>query len=111
VRAAGAAAAGRQPIIDEPAAARRLARRDRPDWAIGAIKSLEALSSICQHVGAIVLPGPVSIARVQRVFDAEGRCLDPQVEKRIRSVATNLLDYIRGAICPRMALEAIVRSV
>lgn len=77
---------------------------------IGAIKSLEALSSVCSHVGAIVLPGPVSVARVQRVFDAEGRCTDAGVERRIRSVATNLIDYIRGSICPRIALEAMVRG-
>jgi chromate reductase len=77
---------------------------------IGAIKSLEALSSVCAHVGAIVLPGPVSVAKVQDVFDKEGRCRDSTVEKRIRSVATNLLDYIRGSICPRIALEAMVRG-
>ena len=31
---------------------------------IGAIKSLEQLRSVCSHVGAIVLPGPVSVANV-----------------------------------------------
>jgi FMN reductase len=77
---------------------------------IGAIKSLEALGSVCAHVGAIVLPGPVSVAKVREVFDSEGRCLDSVVEKQIRSVATNLIDYIRGSICPRVALEAMVRA-
>ncbi len=78
--------------------------------AIGAIKSLEALASVCSHVGAIVLPGPVSVANVQKVFDEQGRCLEPGVEKRVRSVAKNLIDYIHGAICPRVALEAMVRE-
>ena len=32
--------------------------------AIGAIKSLEQLRGVCSHVGAIVLPGPVSVAGV-----------------------------------------------
>ena len=77
---------------------------------IGAIKSLEALGSVCADVGAIVLPGPVSVAKVREVFDSEGRCLDSVVEKQIRSVATNLIDYIRGNICPRVALEAMVRA-
>jgi chromate reductase len=77
---------------------------------IGAIKSLEALASVCTHVGAIVLPGAVSVAGVQRMFDSEGRCLDAGVEKRIRSVASNLIDYIHGNICPRIALEEIVRG-
>jgi chromate reductase len=77
---------------------------------IGAIKSLEHLRSVCAHVGAIVLPALVSVPRVQTVFDEQGRCLDPRMEKRIRSLASTLLDYIRGAVCPRIALEAIIRE-
>jgi FMN reductase len=76
---------------------------------IGAIKALEHLRSVCSHVGAIVLPGPVSVAGVQKVFDAEGRCVDAGIEKRIRGVATNLIDYIHTNICPRVALEEMVR--
>ncbi len=76
---------------------------------IGAIKSLEQLRSVLSHVGAIVLPGPVSVAGVQRVFDEDGRCGDPEIETRIRGVATQLIDYIRGNICPRLALEEMVR--
>ncbi len=76
---------------------------------IGAIKALEHLRSVCSHVGAIVLPGPVSVAGVQRLFDDDGNCLDESIEKRIRGLATNLLDYIRGSICPRVALEEAVR--
>jgi FMN reductase len=76
---------------------------------IGAIKALEHLRSVLSHIGAIVLPGPVSVAGVQSVFDDEGRCLDEQIEKRIRSVATNLIDYTRRNICPRVALEAMTR--
>jgi len=77
---------------------------------IGAIKSLEGLASVCTHVGAIVLPGAVSVAGVQQLFDSEGRCLDRAVEKRIRSVASNLVNYIHGNICPRIALEQMVRE-
>jgi len=77
---------------------------------IGAIKTLEQLRGVCSHVGAIVLPGPVSVARVQSVFDENGRCLDERVEKRIRSVATTLNDYIHQNICPAIALEAMVRG-
>lgn len=77
---------------------------------IGAIKALEHLRSVCSHVGAIVLPGPVSVAGVSKVFDQEGRCLDAAAEKRIRGVATTLIDYIEDAICPRVCLEEMVRS-
>lgn len=77
---------------------------------IGAIKSLEQLRGVCSHVGAIVLPGPVSVAGVQGMFDDAGNCTDAGTEKRIRSVATNLVDYIRGNICPRIALEQMARE-
>ena len=77
---------------------------------IGAIKALEHLRSVASHVGAIVLPGPVSIAGVQDVFGEDGRCLDEHIEKRIRELATHLLDYIHENICPRVALEAMVRE-
>jgi len=77
---------------------------------IGAIKSLEHLRSVCSHVGGIVLPGPVSIAGVHQVFDNEGKCLDPSVEKRLRGLGRNLTDYIRQNICPRIALEQMVRE-
>ena len=76
---------------------------------IGAIKALEHLRSVCSHIGAIVLPGPVSIARVQDLFDEDGRSRDQATEQRIRGVATTLLDYIRRNICPRVTLEEMAR--
>src|SRR6202045_5418628 len=55
--------------------------------SIGAIKSLEHLRGVVSHIGAIVLPLPISIANVQRVFDREGRVLEPGVEQLVRQVA------------------------
>lgn len=77
---------------------------------IGAIKALEHLRSVCSHIGSVVLPGPVSVAGVQSVFDDEGRCLDAKVESRIRRCATNLIDYIHHHVCPKAALEAMARA-
>ena len=77
---------------------------------IGAIKSLEQLRGVCSHVGALVLPGPVSIAGVNRVFDEQGNCTDQAVEAQVRRVATNLLDYLHQHVCPLYALEAMVRK-
>ncbi len=77
---------------------------------IGAIKSLEMLRSICSHVGCLVLPGPVSVAGVNKAFDEDGNVLDPAVEKSVRGVATGLLDHIHENVCPRVALEAMVRE-
>jgi len=78
--------------------------------AIGAIKSLESLRGVCSHVGAIVLPGPVSVASCREVFNEDGSCNEERTEARIRGVATNLMHYIEDNICPRISLEAMVRG-
>jgi chromate reductase, NAD(P)H dehydrogenase (quinone) len=78
--------------------------------SIGAIKSLEHLRGVASHIGAIPLPLAVSVPNVQRVFDTSGRCLDPAIEKMIRSVGTNLLNYIRQNVCPRITLERVLRE-
>ena len=77
---------------------------------IGAIKSLEMLRSVCSHVGCLVLPGPVSVAGVNRVFAEDGTVLDDEIDKQVRGVATRLLHHIQENVCPRIALEAMVRE-
>src|SRR6266851_1447122 len=78
--------------------------------SIGAIKSLEHLRGVVSHVGAIVLPLPISIANVQKVFDREGRVLEPGVEKLVRQAAGNILGYIERNICPTVTLERLLRE-
>lgn len=77
---------------------------------IGAIKALEHLRSVCSHVGAIVLPGPVSVAGVNRLFDAQGHCLDATIEQRIRALSHKLVDYLLDTTCPDEAFEQLVRG-
>ena len=77
---------------------------------IGALKSLEHLRGVVSHVGAIALPLPTSIANVQKVFDRDGHILEPDVEKMVRGVATNLMNYIGRSICPAVALERLLRE-
>ena len=77
---------------------------------IGAIKSLEQLRSVCSHVGALVLPGSVSIAGVQKSFDSEGRCTDSGVEESLRGIAGSLLEFIQTYVCPKHVLEEMVRE-
>ena len=60
----------------------------------GAIKSLEQLRCVLSHIGAIVLPGPVSVANVDNVFGSDGLCEDPTIEKRLRELVHILMDYI-----------------
>ena len=77
---------------------------------IGAIKALEHLRSVCSHVGAMVLPGTVSVARVQEIFDAQGRCTNKNIEKRLRLLAQNLIEYLNKHVCPYDVLEETVRG-
>lgn len=78
--------------------------------AIGAIKSLEHLRSVCSHIGGMVLPLAISVPQVNKVFDTDGKCLDPNIEKVVRGVATRLMDYMENHVCPKLTLEAILRS-
>ena len=64
--------------------------------SIGAVKALEHLASVCLNEGAIVLPGFVSVARVHKVFSAQGKCSDQDIEKRVRGLANILLNYIQN---------------
>ncbi|GBD88179.1 FMN-dependent NADPH-azoreductase [bacterium BMS3Abin03] len=78
--------------------------------SIGAIKSLEQLRSICSHVGALVLPSPVSIANVRSVFDVDGNCKNEKVEQRLKTLATEMIKYAEQHIYPRHAFEEQVRE-
>jgi NAD(P)H-dependent FMN reductase len=76
----------------------------------GAIKSLEHLRSICAHLGALALPGSVSIPQAGKVFDKDGHCLDPRVEKSIRRMARKLLAFIHDTTSPNVGMEVMSRS-
>ena len=77
---------------------------------IGAIKALEHLRSVCAHVGGIVLPNSISVPFVDTMFDAQGLCLDPKVEKKIRGLAKDLLEFIQNHIWPKECQEENVRQ-
>lgn len=77
---------------------------------IGAIKSIEQLRGVCGHTGALVVPGAVSIANVQRAFDETGRCTDAGTEAALRSLPAELLSFARDYVCPRFIMEAMIRE-
>lgn len=77
---------------------------------IGAIKSLEQLRGVCAHVGGLVLPGAISIAGVRSAFDEDGNCVDQGAENALRRVASSLVSFIEEYVCPKFALEEIVRQ-
>ena len=68
---------------------------------IGAIKSLEHLKGVMAHIGALVVPGSISVSSVQSAFDAEtGACQDPNTEAALRDVAASLLTSCRTTCAP-----------
>lgn len=77
---------------------------------IGAIKSLEQLRGICGHVGAVVVPGAMSVAGVRAVFDDDGNCTDPATEAALQKFAGSVLEFIQDYVCPKHELEAMVRG-
>ena len=77
---------------------------------IGAVKALEHLQSVCLHVGALVLPGYVSVARVRTLFDEEGHCLDEGTDRRVRRLASELVRYIYEVRCTEISFEEWARS-
>ncbi len=61
---------------------------------IGAVKAIEHLSSVCHHVGAIVVPGAVSVAHVDKKFNDKGECLDENLVNRLNRLMHQLTKFI-----------------
>jgi len=61
---------------------------------MGAIKSIEALRGVCNHIGGLVLPNSTSVAHINDKFDSEGNCIDEKTDRRIRRVGTSLVKFI-----------------
>ncbi|MCA9278693.1 MAG: NAD(P)H-dependent oxidoreductase [Phycisphaeraceae bacterium] len=77
---------------------------------IGAIKALEHLRSVCSHLGALVLPGPISVANAGAIFDDNGNCTDASIEKAIRGLADQLVEYVRTFTVGKCSLEESARA-
>ncbi|MCB9219832.1 MAG: NAD(P)H-dependent oxidoreductase [Ignavibacteriales bacterium] len=61
---------------------------------LGAVKSLEHLRSVCSHIGGFALPRAVSVSHVEDRFSEDGKSLDTMVEKEIRNLAKNLINFL-----------------
>ena len=61
---------------------------------IGALKAMEHLRSICDHIGAVVAPGSRTLAEVHRLFDEQGHLQDPQAQAVVTEVALNLDTFL-----------------
>jgi len=62
----------------------------------GAIRALEHLHSSLNQIGAWVLPPGVSVPSADRVFDADGTCVDEQVERLLLQTGEQLLARVRS---------------
>lgn len=63
---------------------------------LGAIKALEHLRSVCSHIGAIVLPYPVSVAEAHNKMDDSGACTDEDLIELMESCAAQLVNYTQS---------------
>lgn len=70
----------------------------------GAVKSLDHLRSVCAHMGAIVMPYPVSVPIAHEILPQEDVCADPEIDRMLREVGTQLLLFSQRH-------KAIARSV
>ncbi|MDX1639141.1 MAG: NAD(P)H-dependent oxidoreductase [Balneolaceae bacterium] len=61
---------------------------------IGAIKALEHLRSVASHVGAIVLPEVVSIARVRDQFDEHDHLKNEELRNLLTGLLGQLIRYL-----------------
>jgi NAD(P)H-dependent FMN reductase len=78
---------------------------------IGAIKSVEHLRSVLAHVGALVVPGSISVAGIQTAFDRNtGALTDASTEEALRGLARTLVTFMKDYVCPRYILESQVRD-
>ena len=78
---------------------------------IGAIKSVEQLRGVLAHIGALVVPGSVSVAGIQAAFDRNtGAVTDASTEEALRGLARTLVTFMKDYVCPRYILESQVRD-
>lgn len=78
--------------------------------AIGAVKSLEHLASVCRHTGAIVMPKYVSVPFADKAFDSEGNITDEIIDNRLRQLVRELIQYLRETTRPSTSYENVVRD-
>jgi len=77
---------------------------------MGAVKSLEQLRSVCFHVGALVLPGSVSIPMSRFVFDEDGNCLDAEIGMLIKDCISRLVQFVQDMKSPEISTEDMSKS-
>jgi chromate reductase len=61
----------------------------------GGVRSLAMLRAILSHLGVIVVPTQLGIARANEAFDADGNLHDERQKDTIRSIGAEVLTFVR----------------
>jgi chromate reductase len=61
----------------------------------GGVRSLAMLRAILSHLGVIVVPTQLGIARANEAFDANGNLQDERQRETIRSIGAEVVTFVR----------------
>jgi chromate reductase len=61
----------------------------------GGVRSLAMLRAILSHLGVVVVPANLSIARANEAFDADGNLQDERQRETIRSIGAEVVTFVR----------------
>jgi chromate reductase, NAD(P)H dehydrogenase (quinone) len=61
----------------------------------GGVRSLAMLRAILSHLGVVVVPMNLSIARASEAFDADGNLQDERQRETIRSIGAEVVTFVR----------------
>lgn len=62
---------------------------------LGGVRSLAMLRAILAHLGVIIVPTQLGIARANEAFDANGNLIDARQSETIRSIGAEVVTFIR----------------
>ena len=92
----GVAARSRRPRSagGVPRQAHRADERPRPAcWA--GLRGLVHVRAILGNLGCVVLPDQVAVPKAREAFDAEGRLVDPEQQRRVQGLGRTLVEHGR----------------
>jgi chromate reductase, NAD(P)H dehydrogenase (quinone) len=61
----------------------------------GGVRSLAMLRALLSHLGVVVVPTNMSVARANEAFDANGNLQDERQQETVRSIGAEVVTFIR----------------
>ena len=59
----------------------------------GAVKALNHLAGVCEHIGANLHPTKISLPRIHTLFNEAGECMDESTRFRLEQLADSLINF------------------